>query len=97
MTDARDIVELIEELQELGEHPCRAELPFGATLREASAALTSLRKQLEDAREALIQADLICSLHGQDITPETLSRAVVGAQSVMAKALKKMDNEGGKS
>ncbi len=34
--------ELIEELSEMGRHPCRAHLPMGGTLRQASARIEAL-------------------------------------------------------
>lgn len=42
--------DLVEELQALGEHPCRAHLPFGATLRQAAAHITELETQLATAK-----------------------------------------------
>jgi hypothetical protein len=43
--------ELIEELSEMGGHPCRARLPMGETLRQASDRLKALTTALIKIRE----------------------------------------------
>ena len=48
--------ELIEELTELGNHPCRAVLDFGLTLRHAAARLAQLRQPAPRADDALREA-----------------------------------------
>ena len=52
--------ELVGDLLEMGNHPCRAHLPMGATLREAAAQLAKLQAELVecDTREAGLVADL---------------------------------------
>ena len=37
--------ELIEELREMGEHPCRADLPMGKTLRDAADRIEQLERE----------------------------------------------------
>ena len=39
--------ELIEELREMGEHPCRADLPMGKTLRDAADRFEALKADNE--------------------------------------------------
>jgi hypothetical protein len=45
--------ELIEELSEMGRHPCRAHLPMGERLRQASDRIEALTAENERLREAL--------------------------------------------
>ena len=45
--------EVIEELSEMGGHPCRAHLPMGGTLRQASARIEALTAEIEELRKAL--------------------------------------------
>jgi hypothetical protein len=45
--------ELIEELSEMGRHPCRAHLPMGERLRQASDRIETLTAENERLREAL--------------------------------------------
>jgi hypothetical protein len=45
--------ELIEELSEMGRHPCRAHLPMGERLRQASDRLKALTAENEELREHL--------------------------------------------
>ena len=45
--------ELIEELSEMGGHPCRAHLPMGKTLRQAADRIEALIAENERLREAL--------------------------------------------
>jgi hypothetical protein len=45
--------ELIEELSEMGGHPCRAHLPMGETLRQAADRIEVLTAENERLREAL--------------------------------------------
>jgi hypothetical protein len=52
-TDGLTDAELVEELSELGNHPCRAGLDFGATLRQAASRITFLEAQLAEAKGAL--------------------------------------------
>jgi hypothetical protein len=40
--------ELIEELSEMGGHPCRAHLPMGERLRQASDRIEELREALRE-------------------------------------------------
>lgn len=44
--------ELVEELREMGEHPCRAHLPMGATLREAATRIEALEAALRECATA---------------------------------------------
>ena len=51
--------ELIEELSEMGGHPCRAHLPMGERLRQAAdrlKALTAENKALKKSGQALLNA-----------------------------------------
>ena len=51
--------ELIEELSEMGRHHCRAHLPMGETLRQASdrlKALTAENEALKKSGQALLNA-----------------------------------------
>ena len=45
--------ELIEELSEMGGHPCRAHLPMGKTLRQAADRIEALTTENERLHEAL--------------------------------------------
>jgi hypothetical protein len=42
--------ELIEELSEMGRHPCRAHLPMGETLRQAADRIEALTAALVEIR-----------------------------------------------
>lgn len=51
--------ELIEELSEMGRHPCRAHLPMGETLRQAAdriEALTAENERLNKSAECLAES-----------------------------------------
>jgi hypothetical protein len=52
--------ELIEELSEMGGHPCRAHLPMGETLRQAADRLKALKAEVE--RLASVATDFASSL-----------------------------------
>jgi hypothetical protein len=43
--------ELIEELSEMGRHPCRAHLPMGERLRQAASRIEALTSALVKIRE----------------------------------------------
>lgn len=45
---------LIEEVREMGEHPSRADLPMGKTLREAAEYMEALIADKEKLSEALV-------------------------------------------
>ena len=49
--------ELIEELSEMGRHPCRAHLPMGERLRQASDRIEDLKAEIE-RKDAALQAYL---------------------------------------
>jgi hypothetical protein len=51
--------ELIEELSEMGRHPCRAHLPMGETLRQAADRIETLTAENERLRKALEEAPII--------------------------------------
>lgn len=48
-----DVAGLVERVREMGEHPCRSELPMGADLREAATTLATLSAENERYRELL--------------------------------------------
>jgi maltooligosyltrehalose synthase len=49
--------ELIEELSEMGRHPCRAHLPMGETLRQAADRIEALTAEVERLRHCLKNAN----------------------------------------
>ncbi len=49
--------ELIEELSEMGRHPCRAHLPMGETLRQAADRIEALQADKAKLRETLKQIE----------------------------------------
>ena len=50
MTD--DDKAMVERLREMGEHPCRSELPMGEDLRQAADRIEALSAENERLREA---------------------------------------------
>lgn len=48
--------EIAAGLREMGEHPCRADLPMGAELREAASRLTTLEAENADLQAKLERA-----------------------------------------
>jgi hypothetical protein len=61
--------ELIEELSEMGRHPCRAHLPMGERLRQASDRIEALNAKNELWRKALefIALGSIIELDDEDV------------------------------
>lgn len=56
--------ELIAEVREMGEHPCRAHLPMDKTLRQANARIEALTAEVERLREAV---EPLANLYGGDV------------------------------
>lgn len=48
------MTDLVERLREMGEHPCRSELPMGADLREAADRIEQLKAEIA-RKDALIE------------------------------------------
>jgi hypothetical protein len=74
--------ELIEELSEMGRHPCRAQLPMGERLRQAADRLKALTAENERLREGLnaiidrgVERDQKwMGMNGRDIARTTLEK-----------------------
>lgn len=63
--------ELIEELREMGEHPCRADLPMGKTLRDAADRIEALQARVE-ALEARLEIEPSHPYDGIDARDATI-------------------------
>jgi hypothetical protein len=58
--------DLVQRLREMGEHPCRADFPIGADLREAADRIEALEEALAQQVEACFCLDCeMCSRHEQ--------------------------------
>ena len=68
---------LVERMREMGEHPCRSELPMGADLREAADRIEALSAENERLREALELAD--AALSGANMNMNVVERKVRAA------------------
>jgi hypothetical protein len=53
--------ELIEELSEMGGHPCRAHLPMGERLRQASDRIKALCDMIAKHEKPLVDRKVLCA------------------------------------
>ena len=73
--------ELIEELSEMGGHPCRAHLPMGERLRQASDRLKALREALQDLLTVYVRdGERIDALTAENEALKKSGRALLNAK-----------------